>query len=262
VQPQVFAFEQSQSGKPVTSVLALPRLPLGTSEIHLWWLMGSLDAAVLAPFHAVLNDTERARAARFIFAHDRARSVLAQGVLRYVLSAYGCGLPETLCFHREPRGKPILAHEGPAFSLSHSGAMIMLAIAPPGLAVGLDIEKVRHVERASILVERFFSAAERNAWKDVPPAQQDAAFFRLWTRKEAFVKATGEGLTRPLNGFTVTLGDPPTIIDLPGWSLHHVEPLAGYIGALAAAHPAPLLSSRQLAPTPVPEIKSSNDKQA
>lgn len=236
---------------PVASVLALPHLTLGRSEIHLWWAMVDAEEMPLEPFGDVLDAKEREYAYRLAFVRDRVRTILARGMLRYVLAAYGCGAAETLRFQAEGNGKPKLdsGSGGPSFNLSHTEALIMLAVAPVGIDVGVDIERVRPMPDARDLVERFFSTRERAAWRALPARRRQAAFFRLWTRKEAFVKATGEGLSRHFDTFSVTLDEPSRILfpDLPSWSLHHLEPTVGYVGALAATHPTPALQIARLA---------------
>jgi 4'-phosphopantetheinyl transferase len=170
-------------------------------------------------------------------------------MLRRLLAAYDCGAAEELRFLIGPQGKPTL-HDGRlSFNLSHSGAVAIVAVAPGEVDLGIDVEHVRPMANMEKLVGRFFSPLERTALSSQPLERREAAFFRLWTRKEAFIKATGKGLTRPLDSFTVSLGEPPTIIKplLPDWSLHHLEPAPDYVGTLAVMHPAPLLKGGPLA---------------
>jgi 4'-phosphopantetheinyl transferase len=132
------------------------------------------------------------------------------------------------------------------FNVSHSGELALVAVTA-GVAVGVDVEAVRGMEDALRISERFFSAAERVVLAACPAAERDAAFFRCWTRKEAYVKAVGDGIALGLDRFDVSLdeGEGARFLALESdagraawWSLTHVDPGPGYVGALALpAHP-------------------------
>jgi len=144
-------------------------------------------------------------------------------------------------------GKPQLTGEAVAteleFNLSHSDELSLTAITR-GKPVGIDLEHVRPLSDANDLVRRFFSKREAAAFAIMPEDQKPFAFFRLWTRKEAWLKATGEGITYLLDQVEVSFapGEPAQLIKLPqgwpgaaGWSLCHLEPGLGYVGAVAIA---------------------------
>lgn len=152
----------------------------------------------------LLDDRERAQAARFRFAHLSDAYVVAHAALRSILARWTGRPPQELVFERNAFGKPRLAgHAGPAFNLSHTEGAALCAIAPSG-DIGVDIERQRPLEHAD-LVARFFSAAEIRQFDSLAPEGREAGFFNGWTRKEAYVKARGLGLSLPLDSFSVDL---------------------------------------------------------
>ena len=192
----------------------------------------------------VLDDAERARAARFAFDHHRARFILAHAWLRRLLGEYVGQPPASLRFTAAPGGKPRLLNEGTdvRFSLSHAGDLALIAAAP-GIELGVDIEDVGPADRVD-LARRFFAPGEVAALETLPVAEQSGAFVRGWTRKEAFVKALGGGLRVPLDAFEVSLAP-----DAPGqllrscsfdpeatvrWRVIALTAPPGYAAALAA----------------------------
>jgi 4'-phosphopantetheinyl transferase len=139
-------------------------------------------------------------------------------------------------------GKPFLASpdDGLDFNLSHSGRWLLFAFAR-GRAVGVDVESMDRAVDWDAVARRFFSAREQAALQSLPAEQRRGAFFRCWTRKEAYLKATGQGVTLGLSRFAVTLapGGPAALAwveegDPQGWSIADVDPEPGYAGALCA----------------------------
>jgi 4'-phosphopantetheinyl transferase len=230
-------------------IRALPRLLLVPDEVQVWWLNTDTERCDLAPFAAVLDPAEQDRAARFVFPADRARFTLAHGALRFLLAAYVERPAAALRFTVGVHGKPALAGADLTFNLSHSFGLVLIGVASIGRHLGVDIERHRPIHQMTELVENCFSQTEAGALRRLPAAQRETAFFRLWTRKEAFVKATGEGLTRPLESFTVSMDNRPAICapNLPHWSLHHLDICPHATAALAIDHPRPLISLAQLA---------------
>lgn len=233
-----------------------------TVDIWLWRL--DLPAAEAEPLARLLSEDEQARAARLLRPRDRARFTAARGGMRRVLGACLGAPPAALEFGFGPAGKPALAG-GPRFNLSHSGgqaALAVLAEAPHGSCLGLDIEAVRDL--AEPVAERFFAPAEVAALAAVPALQQAAGFFRLWTRKEAVIKAMGSGLAGGLDGFAVSLApDAARLLSAaPGmgpaddWSLAGFSPAQGLEGAVAVrgtdGAPLRLRLRRGLPPAPRP----------
>jgi 4'-phosphopantetheinyl transferase len=145
---------------------------------------------------------------RFLFAHDRERFVAARSGLRRILGRYlGCPA-DAVAFRLGSHGKPALDHDEPplSFNLSHSGDLALLAVVRRG-EVGVDVEREQATIDVESMAARWFSAAEQRALLALPPEARAAAFFRGWTRKESYIKAHGEGLSLPLDRFTVSLDE-------------------------------------------------------
>jgi len=206
-----------------TAELWLPR-----DEVHVWRV--SLDQPQrLAELEALLAPDERQRAARLRFKEDRDHFVIARGSLRRLLGKYLNLNPADLDFSYSAYGKPLLdiSLSGDLrFNLSHSHGLALLAFAR-GRDLGIDVEFVRRDVDAEQIAEHFFSPAEAACLRALPADKKVEAFFNCWTRKEAFVKARGEGLSLPLDQFDVSLapGEPAallsrqTAVDISRWSL-------------------------------------------
>lgn len=193
----------------------------------------------------ILAPDESLRAGRFHFQKDRERFVVARGALRHILSGYLKTLPEQIHFSYNQYGKPALSEDGSrnllSFNVAHSHEVALYAVAR-GREVGLDVELVREDFACREIAKRFFSAREVAALRTVPKEQQAMAFFNCWTRKEAYIKARGEGLSHPLDRFTVSLvpGETASLLstdddpqETSRWSLVELSPGAGYVAALA-----------------------------
>ena len=194
----------------------------------------------------LLDAAERARTERFVFDCDRRRFVIAHAWLRMTLGEYLGRAPESLLFGADEHGRPRLVNADipldVRFSLSHAGERALLAITI-GRHVGIDIEQERPIDVLE-LARRFFSAKEMATLQALPAADRRSAFFRCWTRKEAFVKAQGTGLRFPLDSFEVSVDDDraPQLLReclttpeaLERWRIVAVAVEAGYVAALAA----------------------------
>lgn len=198
-------------------------------DLWLWPLVQDADPAILSA-------EERARADLFVYPRDAVAYRTAHVWLRQILGGYVGEDPATLDFVMEGNGKPALPG-GPAFNLSHSGGWAALAVTPTA-RVGVDIEAHRVVEPE--VAERFFSQAERHDLASLAGDQWRDAFFHCWTRKEAFVKAVGAGLSLPLDSFDVTIltDTTPRIRRIEGgragdWSLIDLPLGPGFAGAVA-----------------------------
>jgi 4'-phosphopantetheinyl transferase len=196
-----------------------------------------------------LSEDECARADRFVFDHDSHHFIAARGWLRFTLSQCLDVAPADIRFRYRTWGKPELAGDhGLRFNLSHSGGWAALAVTR-GAEVGIDIERINAGRATLEIAGRFFSAFERETLGKLPPSEQAAAFFRIWTRKEAFIKCTGEGLTFPLDAFDVSLHEPAELLavrDVPDagrrWSLHHLPAPAGFAAALVVEAPSAIIT--------------------
>lgn len=189
----------------------------------------------------LLSADERERADRLRFERDRRRYVVGRALLRTLLARYTAAPAEELAFGYGELGKPWL-DAGPSFNLSHSGDVALYAFAAAG-ELGVDVELDDADFATDRIAERFFSPAEVSALRSLPPAAQPRAFLRCWTRKEAFVKARGDGLSLALDSFDVTLApDEPAALLRTAWSRREPrewqiedlsDPGGGYVAALA-----------------------------
>jgi 4'-phosphopantetheinyl transferase len=210
-------------------------------EVHVW--AACLDEPREGALQRLLSPDEQARATRFRFPRDRRRFVVGRGLLRGLLGRYLGVDPGTLCFNYGSRGKPSLAggERHLSFNVTHSGALALLAFARDR-ELGVDLECERPLPDAEEIAQRYFSPQEGTTLGRLPRREREPAFFRCWTRKEAFIKATGDGLSRPLDGFDVTFapGVPARLLRVEGepgaterWWLEELKPAEGFVAALA-----------------------------
>ena len=214
-------------------------------EAHVWLTDLNLRPSSLENLKNILSTDELARANRFHFEKDRHDFIAARGVLRIILGSYLKLEPERLKFIYTPHGKPKIVNEWDCdylkFNLSHSHGLALYAVTL-GREVGIDIERVRPSLSCERIAKRFFSPLEFKTLVALPPSERIEGFFNCWTRKEAYIKAIGEGLSIPLDQFVVTLNprDEAKIVSIQGdsilassWSLYPLIPAPGYVGALA-----------------------------
>jgi len=227
-----------------------PSLKLESHTVHVWRLRLDNPKLEAAQFRSLLNTEECARADRYRFDRDRNRFTTTRGILRTLLERY-TGVNKTkieflFSKHDKPALDPNLCDQRIEFNVSHSGTMALIGFTPDH-AIGVDVEQTdRPISQAKI-AERFFSPDEVNRLRQLPEAERNEAFFRCWTRKEAFIKAHGDGLSLPLDSFSVTLGpdDPPRLLRFDGkpgpecWSIAAIEVGERYAGAACVASPAP-----------------------
>jgi len=182
-----------------------PLLPDGSA--HFWRVPVESTPGADARWRELLQPDERRKLARFHFEEDARREAVNRGALRLLLGSYlGIG-PGSVAFVAGAKGKPAIAGEFPGgrieFNVAHSGEWVVIAFARGG-RVGVDVEKWREIEADQILGD-FFRPEERQEWIEWPEAEREAAFFRAWTLKEAYLKALGTGLSKPLQSFRVRL---------------------------------------------------------
>ncbi|MDE2805550.1 MAG: 4'-phosphopantetheinyl transferase superfamily protein [Gemmatimonadota bacterium] len=190
---------------------------------------GRLDVSVAltAEARALLSPRERARADRFVYDHHRRRYTVAQAHLRRVLGDLTGTRPANIRFQYGEHGKPFLAG-GPAFNQSHSSERVMIGVAAEG-RLGIDIEKRRTVRLMSEIARKNFAPDESELFRRAPGPHRQSAFFKLWTCKEAFLKALGVGLTAPLRSFSVDPSRNPqsALVDA---SAHGERPADWHVG--------------------------------
>lgn len=197
------------------------------------------DPRAEAQLLPLLDSAERDRAARFRFDHLRSRFILARGSLRLLLSAHTGISPASIPFRYGPKGKPSLGVPSPIhFNVSHSGDLALFAFARE-LEIGIDVEQIRPISDMQQIAQRFFAPDEAANLLSLQTELRIEAFFRCWCRKEAVLKATGDGLSTPLDSFSVSLlpDQPAALLRMPpgggAWSLHDVPAAPGYSAALA-----------------------------
>lgn len=222
----------------------LPALQLSPNEVHVWCIVLDQPSTALSTLASLLSADEQARAAQFYFERDRRAFIVCHGWLRVILGRYLTVDPQHLEFERALHGKPALAPPSGTtllqFNLSHSRQIALYAIARQR-EIGIDLEYIRPMPDMEQIVARFFTPSEQAMFQTLPADQRLAAFFRAWTCKEAYLKAIGSGLTRPLADFEVSLlpGVPPRLLHdvhdphaVERWSFHTWTPVAGYVAAL------------------------------
>lgn len=228
----------------MTGWQALPagRAPaLGADDVDVWRMRLAQSPAQLAILAATLSPDEHARAAKFYFDRDRDAYIAARGVLRALAGGYAGVAPGALVFGYRDKGKPYL--EAPAgelqLNVSHSGEFALLAFARRS-ELGVDVEQRRPMEDLVRLAEASFTAHEYAVLCGLAAADQSDAFFACWSRKEAFIKATGEGIGQ-LAAFDVSLapGEPARLLRVDGcppgelrWSMHELPAIPGHAAAL------------------------------
>jgi 4'-phosphopantetheinyl transferase len=216
-------------------------LPEG--EVHLWSARLDLPEGLLQKCAGVLWEDEVQRAQRFRMGSLRNHYIAGRGMLRLLLTHYLPAEPASFPLIYQAHGKPELGlswkTSGLEFNVSHSHGLAIYAFTR-GRPIGVDVESIRPMPNAAALMERFFSAEEVHQWQQMPAPRQLRAFFQGWTRKEAWLKAVGSGLSFPLDEFCVTLDGPARVLSIHGnrdeaaqWWLESHEPCDGYVAAVA-----------------------------
>jgi 4'-phosphopantetheinyl transferase len=226
--------------------LTPPRSPrLSADEVHVWRASLMRSEEEMGTLLRSLSEDELLRAYRFHFPRDRARFIAARGILREILGRYTRTPPECVRFGYNAYGKPELLdaeeRERLRFNLSHAGRVALFAVAS-GREVGVDVETLRDDLACAELAAEFFSRGEVEALTALPARARTRAFFNCWTRKEAYIKARGMGLSLPLDCFDVSLapGEPAALLATRGgepeatrWSLHEIDVGTNHVAALA-----------------------------
>lgn len=213
------------------------------SEVHIWWALLDSHEDELPQCASLLSNGERNRADKFYHVRHRHRFIKTHSLLRRILGHYLDVPPDCLCFAKDDNGKPVLNQPGAQniyFNLSHSHDAVLVGIAPDR-PIGVDIEYIRPLSNMKAIAARFFSEAEYQAIQAFPLNEQNAVFFKFWTMKEAYLKATGKGLAglREVQtpGDAMGNGNPEDIViaDASGkpWSIKPLYPGPGYAAAVA-----------------------------
>ncbi|WP_176752843.1 4'-phosphopantetheinyl transferase superfamily protein [Nitrosospira sp. Nsp1] len=218
-------------------------LPAGT--VHLWYV-SIADTKIPFDHHlSILDEEERHRASRFHLDHDRVRFVLGRASLRCLLARYSDSDPALIQFEQNRYGKPFLQYPASSvqFNVTHSGNYVFHAIAH-GTEVGVDVEVIR--DSAGLASISSYFAAGEQGWLSATDSQAwNSTFFTLWVCKEAYIKALGRGLSKPLNSFEISLAmgkegvEPRVLFDSDdaaapaSWRLVIFEPGRNALGCLA-----------------------------
>ena len=219
---------------------------MATDEIHTWCTSLDQPGSLVRKLFDTLSVDEEERAGRFYFLEDRNRFIVRHGILRTVLGYYLGVAAKELQFCYGANGKPRVAdpfREGAiSFSMSSSVGLAIFAFTR-NHEIGIDVEFVRDLPEMDEIADRLFSTRESKVYRGLPETLKKNAFFACWTRKEAFVKATGDGLSRPLNKLEMTVdpGDPAKLVSIDTdaksasrWSIYDLKPAFGFSGAIAA----------------------------
>lgn len=223
---------------------AIPRRSIHSNEIHVWRAFFDLDKFQQANFIKNLSDDEVERAERFYFARDRNRFIVARGILRQLLGFYLGAHPKNISIEYTVYGKPVLAttcdYNPLCFNLSHADAYALYAFTR-NRNIGVDIERVHDNIAAWHIAQKFFSPGEIRILENTPEKERNKVFFQYWTRKEAFLKAKGDGISFPMENCDVSLmtgraWSPVTFvgdnIQSSSWSGRDLFPGQGYVGAI------------------------------
>jgi 4'-phosphopantetheinyl transferase len=216
-------------------------LALDRGDVHVWRLRLAQPPDAIARLGATLTGDEHARASRFYFERDRTAFTVARGALRTLLGRYTGAAPAALVLGYRDKGKPyLLSPPGDLeFNVSHSGDFALLAFTR-GAPIGVDVERHRPLDDLHSLAKFSFSPSEYAALCALPATDHVTAFYACWSRKEAFIKLTGEGVSQ-LAEFDVSLrpGEPMRLLrfrdqrdGLP-WALHELPAIPGHSAALA-----------------------------
>jgi 4'-phosphopantetheinyl transferase len=220
---------------------------LGPREAHVWHIPLLALADRTGRLGALLSPAECSAALRLRFERDRVRFVCRRGAVRLILSGYLGVAPDRLQFRTNVHGKPELeglaGQTGIRFNVSHSSDLALCAVTF-GRRIGIDVEKVRAVADAEFIARLAFSPSEQDTLSALPVDDRQLSFLRCWTRKEAFVKACGAGLSFPLQCFDVSLRpeEPAALLRIGRdtaagqyWSMRSFEPPGGYVAAAVIA---------------------------
>lgn len=218
---------------------------LGERDVHVFAIPLAVPSRALEAAMEVLCAEELERASRFRFDQHRRRFIVARAALRHLLAAYLARGAANLRFTYGSHGKPALdfpvGRDPLCFNISHSGDLALAAVSRRG-PLGVDVEHIRPVKDADDLVARFFSERENALYRELPSEQRPEAFFNLWTRKEALLKATGEGISGGLNRVEVSflpreraelLAIGGSVDEAREWQLQTFAPVEGWTAAVA-----------------------------
>jgi 4'-phosphopantetheinyl transferase len=237
-----FGIESDEGTRMRSGLVTAPSLRLDEGIIDIWALPIQPSDLQIAAFHNILSPDERTRARRFRFDHLQRSFIFRRGTLRVLLGGYLSIAPQEVSFSYGSQGKPRISKEKLLrFNTSHSGGIVLLAFTHE-YDIGVDIEKMYQLPEMDDLVQRFFCPEEISQFASIPYEQRERAFFCCWTRKEAYLKAVGSGLSNQLDSFCVTLNpiEPARLLHINGdnhaaqaWTLQDLPFPSRHAGAIA-----------------------------
>lgn len=234
---------------PKNNILRPDNIKLKPGDNHIWFAFLNQSMPRISKLLPLLSIEEKRRAEQFVFEKDKYSFIIRRGILRKILSYYLNVDAKKLIFSYHKNGKPWLNYKSNSleirFNISYSNNLGAFAF---GLSkkIGVDIEFIRPIPNLEQIVNNYFSGREKQDFQDLPENEKMRAFFNCWTRKEAFIKATGEGLSLPLNSFDVSLkpSEPARLLSAnmyprvaTNWALKELKPAPGFAGALATEGP-------------------------
>jgi 4'-phosphopantetheinyl transferase len=235
-------------GQPRTPMVAGEVLLFAGATVEVVSVRLDAELAALGVLAQCLSEGERLRASRFVFERDRRRFIVGRARLRHFLASRLAVPPDAVELVYGPRGKPGLsrrfADAALCFNVSHSEDVAIYAFAR-GREIGVDVEAVRELRDADDIAARFFSRRENETYLALDSRDKPLGFFNCWTRKEAFIKALGDGLYYPLDRFDVSLapGEPAKILRVEsisgnkcGWCLNSFSPAPGFVAAVVSSN--------------------------
>jgi 4'-phosphopantetheinyl transferase len=229
--------------------------PLSPGTVDVWWCdLAARSEGDHAAWAELASADERARADRFAFADERRRFLSRRGLLRTLLSGYLGKSPKDLRFACDDKGKPRVPDGDVRFNLSRTGEGVLIGFTR-GPDIGVDVERVQDGYMGEEIAGKFFAPSETAALTALPESSRSEAFFRVWTAKEAYLKARGDGLAFPLDAFAVPVdaGEPARLrwhrqaSEAGRWWLLPLTPSAGFVATVAVEGAVPELALREVA---------------
>lgn len=217
---------------------------LTEKEVHIWFVSFNQSVSQFQKLSKILSQDERMRTERFHFEKDKKRFIMSRGILRMFLGFYLNIEPIRVQFFYGKNGKPAIANHSNRiihFNMSSSDGLALYAFTRD-CEIGVDIERIRDIHEMDRIAECFFSVRENTSFQALPKSKKKEGFFNCWTRKEAFIKAIGDGLAFPLAKFDVELvpGKEARLLSIKGnskaasqWFLQKLKPSPGFIAAVA-----------------------------